>query len=87
MLSGKAKKAIAIILAAAALVLLVLSAAAYFRKRAAELRTRDWIVAVLEERFQSGVELADFHVDVFPAMTVSGEGLSIRYATGHKPRR
>jgi hypothetical protein len=79
MLSGKAKKAIAIILAAAALVLLLLSAAAYSRKRAAELRTRDWIVAVLEERFQSGVELADFHVDVFPAMTVSGEGLSIRY--------
>ena len=68
-----------IALTATALFLLVLLAAAYSQKRAAELRTRDWIVALLENRFQSGVELADFHVDVFPAMRVSGEGLSIRY--------
>src|SRR5262250_1844510 len=79
MLSGKIKKAIAITLAVTAFFQLALFAVAYSRKRAAELRTRDWIVAVLEERFQSGVELADFHVNVLPKMSVSGKGLSIRY--------
>ena len=79
MLSGKIKKAMAITLAATAFFQLALFAVAYSRKRAAELRTRDWIVAVLEERFQSGVELADFHVNVLPKMSVSGKGLSIRY--------
>src|SRR5215813_12203175 len=49
------------------------------KKRSAELRTRDWIVQLLEEKFQSNVELADFHVRVFPEMTVSGEGLSLHY--------
>jgi hypothetical protein len=77
--SGKVKKVIGITLAATVLFLIVLLVAAYSQKRAAELRTRDWIVTLLENRFQSGVELADFHVDVFPAMRVSGEGLSIRY--------
>ena len=51
---------------------------AFARKRAAELRTRDWIVALLESRFKSNVELADFHVDVFPRVQVRGEGLSLR---------
>jgi hypothetical protein len=77
--SGKAKKVIGITLAAATLFLLALLAAGYSQKRTAELRVRDWIVSLLEDRFQSGVELADLHVDVFPAMRVSGEGLSIRY--------
>src|SRR5215470_970188 len=56
------------------------------KKRSAELRTRDWIVRLLEEKFQSNVELADFHVRVFPEMTVSGEGLSLHYwATPEAP--
>ena len=77
--SAKAKKIFAISFAAFALFMMALLAAAYSRKRAAELKTRDWIVALLEERFQSGVELADFHVTVLPRMSVSGAGLAIRY--------
>lgn len=50
----------------------------FARKRIAELRTRDWIVLQLENRFKSDVELADFHVDVFPNVVVRGEGLSLR---------
>lgn len=52
---------------------------AFAKKRSAELRTRDWIVRLLEQKFHSDVELADFHVRVFPQMTVSGKGLSLRY--------
>ena len=59
--------------------LVLLFATAYGKKRSAELRTRDWIVQVLEQKFQSNVELADFHVRIFPRMTVSGEGLSLHY--------
>jgi hypothetical protein len=81
--SGKVRKVFGITLAATFLFIFGLLAAAYSQKRTAELRTRDWVVALLQERFQSGVELADFHVDVFPAMRVSGEGLSIRYR--HRP--
>jgi hypothetical protein len=73
------KKAVAIPVAAALLCALVLLTAAYSRKRAAELRTRDWIVRLLEGRFRSDVGLRDFHVNVFPRMGVSGEGLSLRY--------
>jgi hypothetical protein len=51
---------------------------AFARKRAAELRTRDWIIVLLQNRFKSEVELADFHVRVFPRMEVSGKGLSLR---------
>jgi len=57
----------------------VLFAVAYAKKRSAELRTRDWIVQVLEQKFQSNVQLADFHVRIFPRMTVFGEGLSLHY--------
>jgi hypothetical protein len=68
----------AILLGLAALVFLVVFfSVAYTRKRAAELRTRDWIVQALSTRFQSDVELADLHVTVFPRMGVSGEGLSL----------
>jgi hypothetical protein len=77
--SAKLRKVVGISLASVSLFVLVLLLAAYSRKRAAELRTRDWIVQSLEERFRSDVELEDFHVNVFPRMVVSGEGLSLRY--------
>src|SRR5260370_5392608 len=76
---SKAETAIGITLAGVLLFMLLLLAAAYSRKRDAELRTRDWIVQLLEARFQSRVDLEDFHVNVFPRMQVSGEGLSIHY--------
>jgi hypothetical protein len=77
--SAKIKKLAGIVLAATSLCALVLLAAAYSQKRGAELKTRDWIVKVLQQRFQSEVELKDFHVNVFPSMKVSGEGLTIHY--------
>ena len=49
------------------------------KKRAAELKTRDWIVQVLQDRFQCDVDLQDFHVKVFPSMGVAGDGLSLQY--------
>src|SRR5262252_9007024 len=58
---------------------IVLFALALAKKRSAELGTRDWIVQLLEQKFRSNVELADFHVRVFPEMKVSGEGLSLHY--------
>jgi AsmA-like C-terminal region len=76
---SKAKKVAGIMVAVALVCALALLTAAYSRKRAAELRTRDWIVQLLEERFRSDVDLRDFHVNVFPRMGVSGEGLSLRY--------
>src|SRR5258708_898695 len=77
--SANVGKVIGSALAALCVAALVLLAAAYSRKRDAELRTRDWIVQELEARFQSNVELEDFHVNVFPRMHVSGEGLWIHY--------
>src|SRR6266700_2066377 len=77
--SPKVRNILCISAGAVSLVVLVLLVAAYSRKQAAELRTRDWIVQLLEERFQSDVELEDFHVNVFPRMGVRGEGLSLRY--------
>src|SRR5712672_4144266 len=77
--SAKVGKVIGAALAAVFLAALILLAAAYSRKRDAELRTRDWVVQELEARFQSNVELEDLHVNVFPRMQVSGEGLSIHY--------
>src|SRR5260370_37849756 len=77
--SAKLGKIVAIVLAGLFLFVLVLLAATYSRKRAVEVRTRDWIVKVLQQRFQSEVELKDFHVSPFPSMEVSGEGLTIRY--------
>jgi len=76
-----------LVLAASFLTLLsLLFAVAIAKKRSAELHTRDWIVRLLEQKFQSNVELADFHVGVFPEMTVSGEGLSLHYwATPEAP--
>src|SRR5216683_258568 len=77
--SAKVGKVIGTALAAVLLFMVILLVAAYSRKRDAELRTRDWIVQELEARFQSNVELEDFHVNVFPRMHVSGEGLSVHY--------
>src|ERR1700739_1653418 len=68
MSSAKVRKILGITAAGVLLFALVLLVAAYSRKRAAELRTRDWIVQSLEERFRSEVELEDFHVNVFPYM-------------------
>src|SRR5260370_9150843 len=77
--SAKVGKVIGTALAAVLGSALILRAAAYSRKRDAELRTGDWVVQELEARLQSSVELEDFHVNVFPRMQVSGEGLSIHY--------
>jgi hypothetical protein len=68
-----------VLAAAFFLFIIVLAVVALSQKRAAELRTRDWIVHVLEQKFQSSVELADFRVRVFPNMSVSGAGLSLHY--------
>jgi uncharacterized protein involved in outer membrane biogenesis len=42
-------------------------------------RTRAWVVRELIQRFHSEVELESLHVNVFPNMGVTGEGLSIRF--------
>ena len=77
--SARIKTIAGVMLAAMPLCALVLLGVAYSQKRGAELKTRDWIVKVLEQRFQSEVELKDFHVSAFPNMEVSGEGLTIYY--------
>src|SRR5258707_30179 len=76
---SRAGKTVGITAAVALLFLLMVLAVAYSRKRDAELRTRDWLVQLLATRFQSKVDLEDYHVHVFPRMQVSGEGLSIHY--------
>ena len=73
------RKALLVVAASFLLFFVFLFALAIAKKRSAELRTRDWIVQLLQQKFQSNVELADFHVRVFPEMTVSGEGLSLHY--------
>src|SRR5215475_1448129 len=81
-----AQKVLLVLAASFLTLLILLFAVAIAKKRSAELRTRDWIVRLLEQKFQSNVELADFHVRVFPEMTVSGEGLSLHYwATPEAP--
>src|SRR5215467_1450252 len=82
-----AARKVLLVLGASFLTLIVLLfGVALSKKRSAELRTRDWIVQLLQQKFQSNVELADFHVRVFPEMTVSGEGLSLHYwATPEAP--
>jgi len=81
-----ARKVLLIVAAAFLAFCCLLFATAISKKRSAELRTRDWIVQVLEQKFRSNVEMADFHIRVFPEMTVSGEGLSLHYwATPEAP--
>jgi len=58
----------------AGLVLFVL-----FRTRNIEDRTRQWVITQLQQRFDSEVDLDELHVNLFPRMSVYGEGLSIRY--------
>jgi hypothetical protein len=52
---------------------------AFFRARNIEDRTRQWVIAQLQQRFDSEVDLDELHVKLFPQMGVYGEGLSIRY--------
>ena len=81
-----ARKVLLIVAASFLACFILLIAVALSKRRSAELHTRDWIVQLLEQKFQSNVELADFHVRVFPEMTVSGEGLSLHYwATPEAP--
>jgi hypothetical protein len=77
--ASSVRKIISFSVAALAASALMALGAAYSQKRAAELRTRDWIVQLLQHKFRSDVELRDFHVKVFPKTEVSGEGLSLRY--------
>jgi hypothetical protein len=51
----------------------------FFRTRNIDDRTREWVVEELRQRFNSEVELESLHVEVFPRMGVTGEGLSLRY--------
>jgi len=76
---SKPKKIAAVCAGAALLSAALLASFALSKKRTAELRTRDWIVKNLEQKFQSDVELADFRVKVFPKMQVIGKGLMLRY--------
>jgi uncharacterized protein involved in outer membrane biogenesis len=50
-----------------------------FRTRNIEDRTRQWVIAQLEQRFDGEADLDELHVNLFPRMSVYGEGLSIRY--------
>jgi hypothetical protein len=52
---------------------------ALFRSRNVDERTREWLVRELRQRFNSEVELDSLHVNVLPNMSVTGEGLSLRY--------
>jgi hypothetical protein len=51
----------------------------FLRTRNIDDRTREWVVRELRSRFDSEVELQDLHVQVYPRMGVTGEGLAIRY--------
>ena len=42
-------------------------------------QTRKWVVSELQRRFNSEVELESLHVNLLPDMSVTGEGLSLRY--------
>jgi AsmA-like C-terminal region len=41
--------------------------------------TRAWVVRTLGERFDSQIELDSLHVQAWPAMSVKGKGLTVRY--------
>lgn len=74
-----ARKTAGLVAALLSVLLAVAFGIAYSQKRSAELRTRDWIVQWLRQKFRGDVELANFHVQVFPTMSVSGDGLSVHY--------
>ncbi len=46
---------------------------------------RKLVIATLEDRLDSSVELKAFSVDLFPAVTVSGSGLTLRLRTVADP--
>src|SRR5512134_2195982 len=56
--------------------LVVLTIAAALGSRTAPLRRL--VVATLEDRLDSHVELTAFSVDLFPSVTVRGNGLTVR---------
>jgi hypothetical protein len=66
-------------LIAVVVVLLIISAALYFvADDLIARRLRPATIALLEERFNSDVELADLRVRVFPTLGIRGEGLTVR---------
>jgi hypothetical protein len=73
---SKPAKIVSICVGAALLILAVFTLS---EKRSAELKTRDWIVKILEQKFHGDVDLDDFHVKVFPKMQVVGKGLMLHY--------
>jgi hypothetical protein len=51
----------------------------WLKMRNMDDQTRKWVVSELQQRFNSEVELESLHVKLFPDMSVTGEGLSLRY--------
>jgi hypothetical protein len=51
----------------------------FFRTRNIDERTRQWVVQQLTRRFNSDVQLDSLHVNIAPTMSVTGQGLSLRY--------
>lgn len=51
----------------------------WYKARGAENQMRQWVESTLSQRFQSKVELAGLHVEVFPKITVVGTGLQLRH--------
>lgn len=49
------------------------------RVRNLDERTRAWVVNELSHRFSSQVDLDSLHVQVWPSMTVKGQGLAVHY--------
>jgi AsmA-like C-terminal region len=76
---SKPMRIAAICVGAALLLALMLAVFVLSEKRSAELKTRDWIVEILAQKFHSDVELDDFQVKAFPKMQVIGKGLMLHY--------
>jgi hypothetical protein len=51
----------------------------FLRTRNINERTRAWVVAELQERFDSEADLESLQVRIFPLMGVTGTGLTLRY--------
>jgi hypothetical protein len=59
--------------------LAVVAITVYRRTRNLNEETREWVVRELQQRFNSDVKLERLDVNALPNMSVSGEGLSLRY--------
>ena len=70
-----------VVAAVSALVVLTIVAAAGSRTEP----LRKLVVATLEDRLDGSVELKAFSVDLFPAVTVRGSGLTLRLRTVADP--